>query len=58
MSRTSLDTFKNDDVCLAFVMHCDERNLSVEAGIALAESLADALVITAENRSTYARREA
>lgn len=46
------------DITIAFVMDCDRQNLSYEAGIRAAYRLADELVLAAEDRDSYARREA
>lgn len=45
-----------DDLVIAFAMRCDEQGLSYEAGLELAEQIAEELNDAAESR-TYADRK-
>lgn len=46
-----------NDAVIAFVMDCDQRNLSYEEGILEAHLLADELVWAAEDRIGYAKKD-
>jgi hypothetical protein len=51
MPRT--DTFFLDNISIAFIMYCDENNMSLEEGQELAEKLNDAISGAADDRINY-----
>lgn len=48
----------NVELVIAFAMACDRRGLSYERGVIWAEELGEELAAAAEDRQSYAPREA
>lgn len=46
-----------DELAIAFVMRCDQDDLTYEEGIGMAEVLCDEIMMAAEDRKSYAESD-